>query len=91
MTFNEDSRVKIPAIQHLCYLGYEYLSLSKMSWDKDTNKFPSLFEQAMEKLNPGQSSKIRNKKWAVKHHKPIVFSGAAVRHLSRCKTLQTLF
>ncbi|MBK8621389.1 MAG: type I restriction endonuclease subunit R [Saprospiraceae bacterium] len=60
MTFNEDSRVKIPAIQHLCCLGYEYLSLSKMSWDKETNIFPSLFEQAMEKLNPGiESSEIK--------------------------------
>lgn len=27
MSFNEDSRVKIPTILHLVRLGYEYLSL----------------------------------------------------------------
>ena len=29
MKFNEDSRVKIPAILHLMRLGYEYVSLKK--------------------------------------------------------------
>jgi type I restriction enzyme, R subunit len=29
MKFNEDSRVKIPTILHLCRLGYTYLSLNK--------------------------------------------------------------
>jgi type I restriction enzyme R subunit len=28
MSFNENTRVKIPAILHLCRLGYEYISLS---------------------------------------------------------------
>ena len=39
MKFNEDSRVKIPAILHLTRLGYEYLPLSKASWNVETNIF----------------------------------------------------
>ncbi|SFP89140.1 hypothetical protein SAMN05216419_102919 [Nitrosomonas cryotolerans] len=37
MKFNEDSRVKIPAILHLIRLGYNYLSLKAQTWDLDTN------------------------------------------------------
>ena len=51
--FNEDSRVKIPAILHLVRLGYTYLSLKDASWDPRNNIFPDLFEQALLSLNPG--------------------------------------
>lgn len=51
--FNEDSRVKIPAILHLMRLGYQYLSLKGQSWDLDTNIFPELFKTAIGKINPG--------------------------------------
>jgi type I restriction enzyme R subunit len=51
--FNEDSRVKIPAILHLMRLGYKYLSLKGQSWDLDTNIFPELFKTAIGKINPG--------------------------------------
>src|SRR5690554_744621 len=51
--FNEDSRVKIPAILHLMRLGYKYLSLKGQSWDLDTNIFPELFKTAISKINPG--------------------------------------
>ena len=51
--FNEDSRVKIPAILHLVRLGYTYLSLKDASWDPRNNIFPDLFEQALLRLNPG--------------------------------------
>lgn len=54
--FNEDSRVKIPAILHLMRLGYEYLSLKGQTWDLDTNIFPDLFKVAMGKINPGIES-----------------------------------
>lgn len=53
MTFNEDSRVKIPTILHLMRLGYQYLSLKEQSWDLDTNIFPELFSAAILKINPG--------------------------------------
>jgi type I restriction enzyme R subunit len=52
MIFNEDSRVKLPAILHLTKMGYTYLSLSKTSWDQDTNIFISIFYEAIQKLNP---------------------------------------
>lgn len=53
MKFNEDSRVKIPAILHLMRLGYQYLSLKGQNWDLGTNIFPDLFKTAMGKINPG--------------------------------------
>jgi type I restriction enzyme R subunit len=39
MIFNEDSRVKLQVVLHLCKMGYTYLSLSKASWDQDNNIF----------------------------------------------------
>lgn len=52
MSFNENSRVKIPTILHLCSLGYQYLQLSKAKWDVNTNIFSGIFEDSMRKLNP---------------------------------------
>lgn len=52
MAFNENSRVKIPTILHLCSLGYEYLPLSSATWDITTNIFTSVFEENMKRLNP---------------------------------------
>lgn len=52
MSFNENTRVKIPSILHLCRLGYEYLSLSKLEWDTDTNIFTDVFHEAILRLNP---------------------------------------
>ncbi|WP_250163306.1 type I restriction endonuclease [Psychrobacter sp. WY6] len=51
MSFNEDSRVKIPTILHLMKLGYQYLSLKDAKWDIDTNIFPELFHDAMMRIN----------------------------------------
>lgn len=53
MKFNEDTRVKLPAILHLMRLGYQYLSLKGQCWDLDTNIFPDLFNKAILKINPG--------------------------------------
>jgi len=50
--FNEDSRVKIPAILHLCRLGYEYLSLKDAVWNPDTNIFTEIFKEAIGRINP---------------------------------------
>jgi type I restriction enzyme R subunit len=52
MSFNENSRVKIPAILHLCRLGYEYLSLKGAKWDISTNIFVDVFKESVKKLNP---------------------------------------
>ena len=52
MTFNEDSRVKIPTILHLIRLGYEYLPLSKQTWDESNNIFTSIFHDSIKRINP---------------------------------------
>ncbi len=55
MTFNEDSRVKLPAILHLTRLGYKYLSLKNEVWDEETNIFRDIFNEAIAKINKGIS------------------------------------
>jgi len=52
MAFNENTRVKIPAILHLCRLGYMYVSLSKAKWNIDTNIFTDIFEESIQRINP---------------------------------------
>lgn len=51
--FNEDSRVKIPAILHLVRLGYNYLSLKGADWDEETNIFPDIFKDGITSINSG--------------------------------------
>ena len=51
MAFNEDTRVKIPAIITLTRLGYKYLSLKNAKWDKDTNIFTDIFFESIKKIN----------------------------------------
>jgi type I restriction enzyme R subunit len=52
MAFNENTRVKIPAILHLCRLGYKYLSLSNSKWDESTNIFTEIFTESLVRINP---------------------------------------
>lgn len=52
MKFNEDSRVKLPAILHLTRLGYTYLSLKGLNWDESSNIVPSIFRKSVSSLNP---------------------------------------
>jgi type I restriction enzyme R subunit len=52
MAFNENTRVKIPAILHLNRLGYHYLSLSKSNWDTETNIFTDIFNESIKRINP---------------------------------------
>ncbi|MCT4615202.1 MAG: type I restriction endonuclease [Marinifilaceae bacterium] len=52
MKFNEDSRVKIPAILHFCRLGYDYISLKNATWDLDTNIFTDIFKESINRINP---------------------------------------
>ncbi len=52
MAFNENTRVKLPAILHMCRLGYKYLSLSKEKWDVNTNIFTNIFNESIQRLNP---------------------------------------
>ncbi len=62
MSFNENTRVKIPAILHLSRLGYEYISLSKSTHDESTNIFTDIFIKSILRINPemeeGQAKRI---------------------------------
>jgi type I restriction enzyme, R subunit len=52
MKFNEDSRVKIPALLHFTRLGYGYLSLKGATWDQSSNIFPGVFKSSLQQINP---------------------------------------
>ena len=51
MVFNENTRVKIPAILHLTQLGYEYVSLKNAKIDLDTNIFTDIFTESILRIN----------------------------------------
>lgn len=51
MKFNEDSRVKIPALLHLMRLGYEYIPQNKQNRLDDNNIFPDIFISKITQLN----------------------------------------
>lgn len=52
--FNEDTRVKLPALAHLTRLGYKYISRSetKQQSDPETNILKNIFRESIQKLNP---------------------------------------
>ena len=52
MSFNENTRVKIPAILHLCRLGYAYLSLKELRNDGATNILTDVFAASVLRINP---------------------------------------
>ena len=52
MAFNEDSRVKIPAILHLIRLGYTYIPRNEQHRIEETNIFPELFKESIRRINP---------------------------------------
>jgi type I restriction enzyme, R subunit len=52
MTFNENSRVKLPSVLHLNRLGYQYLSLKGAVRDEVTNIFTDIFKESIAKINP---------------------------------------
>ncbi|MDC1134378.1 DEAD/DEAH box helicase family protein [Alphaproteobacteria bacterium] len=62
MKFNEDTRVKIPAILHCMRLGYEYISLKSpgCAIDGSTNIFSTVFLSSIQRINPGLSTSEAN-------------------------------
>jgi len=61
MAFNEDTRVKIPALIHMTRLGYEYFSLKNTAeyrLDPDTNIIENIFVAELMRLNPGIDSQL---------------------------------
>ncbi len=53
MAFNENTRVKIPALLHLSRLGYTYVSLKTAKWDLQTNIFTDIFAKSLTRINEG--------------------------------------
>lgn len=51
MKFNEDSRVKIPALLHLIRLGYQYIPLNEQNRIESNNIFSSIFISKISALN----------------------------------------
>lgn len=51
MKFNEDSRVKIPALLHLIRLGYEYISIKNQIRIEENNIFSSIFISKICEIN----------------------------------------
>ena len=56
MKFNEDTRVKIPAILHLCRLGYTYLSKKEANINSYCNIFTDIFLESISRINPETES-----------------------------------
>ena len=53
MAFNEDSRVKIPALLHLTCLGYKYIARKEHHLrQEETNIFKDIFIESVGKINP---------------------------------------
>lgn len=54
--FSEDSRVKLPALVHLCKLGYRYVSEKRLTanalCDSDTNIITDVFKNKLQQFNP---------------------------------------
>lgn len=53
MAFNEDARVKIPALLHFLRLGYQYIPLNQQQRNPETNIFPDIFLESLQKINKG--------------------------------------
>lgn len=53
MSFNENTRVKIPAILHFVRLGYTYISLKNAVREEQTNIFTDIFKESISKINKG--------------------------------------
>jgi type I restriction enzyme R subunit len=51
MAFNENTRVKIPAILHLTRLGYEYVSLKSAKYNSN-NIFTDICTESISRINP---------------------------------------
>lgn len=51
MSFNEDSRVKIPAILHLCRMGFTYIPKNQQQRLEENNIFPSIFKKSISEIN----------------------------------------
>ncbi|POR22160.1 restriction endonuclease subunit R [Flavobacterium columnare] len=56
--FNEDSRVKIPAILHFMRLGYHYIPHAQQKREESTNIFKDIFLTSIAAINPDFSPEV---------------------------------
>ena len=62
MAFNEDSRVKIPALLHLARLDYQYIPRNQhFNRIEKNNIFPIIFKEGIKNINPNISDDEVNK------------------------------
>lgn len=61
--FDENSRVKIPALVHMTRLGYEYVSLKNQSLiiEKNTNILKNIFFDSLKRINKGVANNTLDK------------------------------
>lgn len=52
MSFNENSRVKIPALLHLLRLGYTYIPQLQQNRRQESNIFEDIFLESLSRFNP---------------------------------------
>ena len=70
MHFNEDARVKIPALLHLVRLGYAYVPRNEHEKRNEiSNIFPDIFKESIVRLNPGISETEINNLYSDLHLK----------------------
>ena len=50
--FNENTRVKFPALMHLTRIGYTYHALKELDLDPETNIANDIFASQIRKFNP---------------------------------------
>lgn len=50
--FNENTRVKFPALMHLTRIGYTYHALKELDLDPETNIAKDIFYRQIKKFNP---------------------------------------
>jgi len=53
MAFNENTRVKKPAILHLYQPGYWYLPLTSVRRNKNSNIFIDIFTESLTRISKG--------------------------------------
>ena len=65
-SFNEDTRVKIPATFQFMRLGYDYQSLDESDIDFNTKIFINRFKPAIEKINDKSYSDEESWAWCMR-------------------------
>lgn len=58
--FNENTRVKFPALMHLTRIGYTYHALKELALDPEKNIAKDIFYRQIKKFNPQLTEESTN-------------------------------